>query len=270
MNRNRYLYNMVWIIFCHLWVATGSIADENRVLVPDFISTPSPGHFAGISSPLQSLTEARKSAISDVARQILHEIGGQYDHSFISRAFGNAHDPKRFVDDQLRIKSAGLIQGLEQNIVRHKWVRDFSGRYTCFVLARYPADLIREMRRLSKGSKVIATLSQTRDGKMAFKLTETNGVTVVMTSATIQVHKNNRFAKTISFFIWPVPEGSENKRSVSFIPVQICGNSTTIQLTMDSSKKELTDYFLGAKIKRSVMFKGIDEIGRSVQTSLVF
>ena len=239
-------------------------------MVPDFISSPPPGHFAGISSPLQSLTEARKSALSDVARQILHEIGGQYDHSFISRAFGNVHDPKRFVDDQLRIKSAGLIQGLEQNIVRHKWNKDYSGRYTCFVLARYPANLIREMRRLSKGSKVIATLSQTRDGKMAFKLSEINGVAAVMTSATIQVHKSNRFAKAISFFIWPVSEGSKNKKSVSFVPVQICGNSATIRLTMDSIKKALADYFLGAKVKHSVMFKGIDEIGRSLQTSVTF
>ena len=270
MNRNCYLYYMVWAIFCHLWIATGSIADENRVLVPGFISSPPPGHFAGISSPLKSLTEARKSALSDVARQILHEIGGQYDHSFISRAFGNAHDPKRFVYDQLRIKSAGLIQGLKQNIVQHKWVRDFSGQYTCFVLARYPANLIREMRRLSKGSKVIATLSQTRDGKMAFKLSEINGVAAVMTSATIQVHKDNRFAKAISFFIWPVPEGSKNKKSVSFVPVQLCDNSATIQLTMDSIKKELTDYFLGARIKHSVTFKGIDEIGRPVQTNVVF
>ena len=107
---------MICAIFCLLWIATGSIADENRVLVPDFITSPIPGHFAGISLPFQSLTEARKSALSDVARHILHEIGGQYDHSFFSRVYGNAHDPKRFVDDQLRIKSAGLIQGLEQNI----------------------------------------------------------------------------------------------------------------------------------------------------------
>jgi len=222
MNRNCYLYYIVWAIFCHLWIATGSIADENRVLVPGFISSPPPGHFAGISSPLKSLTEARKSALSDVARQILHEIGGQYDHSFISRAFGNAHDPKRFVDDQLRIKSAGLIQGLEQNIVRHKWVQDYSGQYTCFVLARYPANLIREMRRLSRGARVLATVLETKGGQIAFKLTEINGVSVVMTSATIQVQKDNRFAKTISFFIWPVPEGSKNKCAIccSFVPNQ--------------------------------------------------
>ena len=105
---------------------------------------------------------------------------------------------------------------------------------------------------------------------MNFKLTETNGVSVVMTSATIQVQKDNRFAKAISFFIWPVPEGSKNKKSISFDPVQICGNSATIQLTMESIKKDLTDYFLGAKVKHSVMFKGIDEIGRPVQTNVVF
>ena len=266
----RKAYFIVCVAFCHLLIVTGSIAEENRVLVPDFISSPPPGHFAGISSPLQSLAEARKSALSDIARQILHEIGGQYDHSFISRTFGNAHDPKRFVDDQLRIKSAGLIQGLEQNIVRHKWIRDFSGQYTCYVLARYPANLIKEMRRLSKGAKVFATALEPKNGRMNFKLAEINGVSVVMTSATIQIHKDNRFAKAISFFIWPVPEGSKNKKSVSFVPVQICGNSTKIQLTMNSIKKNLTDYFLGSRIQHSIIFEGIDEIGRSVQTSVVF
>jgi hypothetical protein len=91
-----------------------------------------------------------------------------------------------------------------------------------------------------------------------------------MSSVTIQVRKDNRFAKAISFFIWPVPEGSKNKKSVPFSPVRLCNNSATIQLTMASIKKELNDYFLGARVRCSVMFKGIDEIGRPVQTSVVF
>jgi hypothetical protein len=198
------------------------------------------------------------------------QIGGQYDHSFITRAFGNAHEPKRFVDHQLRIKSAGIIQGLEQNIVRSKWDRDYSGKYTCFVLANYPTNLIKEMRRLSSGTKIIVTALEYRNGKMVFKLSEINGVSVLMTSATINVQKDNRFAKTISFFIWPVPDRSEKKRSVSFTPVQICGNSATIQLAMNSIKKGLTDYILGSRVKHMVMFIGIDEIGRPVQTSVVF
>ena len=266
----RKLYYIVWAVFCHLLIGTGSIADENRVLVPDFISSPPPGHYAGISSPLQSLAEARKSALSDVARRILHDIGGQYDHNFVSRVFGNPHDPQKFVNDQLRIKSAGIIRDLEQNIVRHKWIRDFSGKYICFVLARYPTNLVKEMRRLSRGARVLVTVLKTKNGRMNFKLTETNEVSVVISSATIHIQKEYRFAKTISFFIWPVPEGTANKKSVSFVPVEICGNSATIQLTVYSIKKILTDHLLGARTKHSIIFKGIDEIGRPVQTSIVF
>ena len=266
----RKLYYMVWAVFIHILIVTGSIAGENRVLVPDFISSPPLGHYTGISLPSHSLAEARKSALSDVVRHILHEIGGQYDHIFISRAFGNAHDPKRYVDDRLRIKSAGLIRNLEQNIVKNTWVQDFSGKYTCFVLAQYPANLIREMRRLSKSARVLATVLEIKGGQIAFRLTEINGVSVLMKSATIHVQKENRFAKTISFFIWPVPEGTENQNSVSFDPVQICGNSATIRLTENSIKKDLYDHFLGTKVKRTIMFEGIDEIGRLVQTSTVF
>lgn len=266
----RKFHYMIWAVFCHLWIVTGSIAGENRILVPDFISSPPPRHFAGISLPMETLAEARKSALSDVARQILHEIGGQYDHIFISRSFGNPHDPKKFVDDQLRIKSTGLIRDLEQYIVRHNWSQDVSGKYTCFMLARYPTNMIREMRRLSNGARVLATVLEPKSGRVNFKLTETNGVSVVMSSATIRVQKEYRFAKTISFYIWPVPEGSKNTKSISFTPIQICSNSVTIQLKMDSIKKDLTDYFLGAKVKHTVMFVGIDEIGRPVQTSTVF
>jgi len=126
------------------------------------------------------------------------------------------------------------------------------------------------MRRLSRGAEVLVTVLESKTGQMAFKLTEINGVTVVMTSVTIQVQKDNRFAKTISFFIWPVPEGSKNKKSVSFSPVRLCSNFATIQLRMESIKKDLTDYFLGTKVKHTVMFVGIDEIGRSVRASTVF
>ena len=59
--------------------------------VPAFLVNVPEGHFAGVSEPCKSLAEARKSAIYDVARQVLGSIGGRYDHRFV---FDSSGDPK--------------------------------------------------------------------------------------------------------------------------------------------------------------------------------
>lgn len=246
------------------------MASAKQLFVPAFVKSAPQDCFVGISPPMPSLSVARTAAVADAARKILRDIGGHYNYGYIDRTSGNVHNPHRTVIDQLSVQSSGFIQDLEKHIVQTQWIRDSSNGYVCFVLVRYPDGLIKKMVRLSRGAKIHAAVLHRHNSKMVFMLSEINGVSVVMTSATIQIHKLNRFAKVISFYIWQVPEGTKNIKSVSFPPVWLCRNSTTIQLKLDLLKKELNDYFLGAKLEHSVMFEGIDEIGRPVRTSVSF
>ena len=50
--------------------------------VPLFVTSVPSGHFAGVSAPMPSLTEARRGAVGDVVRQVLGAIGVQYDHQY--------------------------------------------------------------------------------------------------------------------------------------------------------------------------------------------
>ena len=58
-------------------------AYSDLLQVPSFLSTTPEGHFAGVSSPCPDLSEARKSAILDVVRQVLGSIGAS--HGYVSK-----------------------------------------------------------------------------------------------------------------------------------------------------------------------------------------
>ena len=103
-----------------------------------------------------------------------------------------------------------------------------------------------------------------------FRLSEVNGVGVVITSADVTIRKRNRFAKAISYYVVHVPQGSEARFSVPLEPVRICGDSRTVRLDMERFEKGLGDYLLGAKLSKTVTLKGFDEIGRNVSVKVVF
>ena len=122
------------------------------------------------------------------------------------------------------------------------------------------------MRRLSKGAKVIATVVSKNDKYAELKVSEVNGVSVIISSAEVTVTKKNRFAKAITLFFWRVPSGLEYKISIPITPLKLCGNSSQIRLPLDKSRKNFGDYFLGAELKRIAVLTGHDEIGRLIRT----
>ena len=83
------------------------------------------------------------------------------------------------------------------------------------------------------------------------------------------VRKKSRFAKWVSYYVMHVPKGSESRFDVAFDPVRICVDSRAVVLDMKRSEKGL-DYLLGAKVSKSVILKGFDEIGRKVSVGVVF
>lgn len=66
---------------------------------------------------------------------------------------------------------------------------------------------------------------------------ETNGVSVVMSSADVKINKRYRFSKFISFCVWHVPEGSVHTVSVALDPVKICGGSRKVRLPDSKQSK---------------------------------
>jgi hypothetical protein len=239
--------------------------------IPAYVKSPPEGHFTGISAPMNSMSEARQSAVSDAIRQVLRAVGTNYRHEYLDITYGNPHDgPQRCVNNRLVGISHGVIHGIEQNIVQSDWVRDESGQYVCFILVKYPDRLIREMRRLSNGAKVLAAVAFSEKYGIEFTLTEVNGVSVVFSSANMLFTKNNRLSKAISFFVWPVPESAESQRTISFKPVRLQGSSSKIILPIEGTNRDLKDYLLGAEVTRTIEFHGIDEIGRPVTAVAAF
>ena len=220
---------------------------------------------------MASTAEARRSAVSDAIRQVLRTVGTNYRHKYLDITYGNPHDgPQRYVNDRLVGISHGVIHGIEQNIVRSDWVKDESGQYVCFILVRYPGRLIKEMRRLSNGARVLAAVTESESCNTEFTLTELNGVSVVFSSAKMILSKNNRFSKAISFFVWPVPESAESQKTITFRPVRIQGSSRKIILPIEGLDRDIKDCLLGAEVTRSIEFHGIDEIGRPVTAAAQF
>jgi hypothetical protein len=226
-----------------------ALAFQQKFDAPDFFLRVPKGHFTGVSSPMPSLAQARKAAISDVVRQILRSIDVKYEHYYVDRASGKVlgKGVKRIVDDRLSGFSKGIVLRVEQNIVNKQWHRDEFGKYVYFVLVRYPEKMIAEMRRLSRGAKiVVAALFDEGDNEIRLQVSEVNGVAVTITSADIKICKTNRFSKAISLFVWKVPSVIEHKSLISIDPVMVCGNSANIPLPTSVIRKSLTDYLLGA------------------------
>jgi hypothetical protein len=228
------------------------------------------GHFVGVSATCPNLSEARKSAILDVVCQVLGSMGASYGYMAKHHVKGDVRGERlqRNIEETLTGTAKGIVLGVEQNIVKSSWSKDVSGNFVYFVLVRYPQKMVAEMRRLSKGARLIASVAHFADSKIIFKVSEVIGVAVVLTSADISVTKTYRFSKAISLFVWKVPSKAKHRHSIPIDPVKICRNSANIQLPVSKHRKMATDYLLGAHLELNAILNGYDEIGRPVSLKI--
>ena len=245
-------------------------SNANGLKVPSYLTDVPPEHFTGVSKPSNSIAEARRSAMDDVIRQVLGAIEVHYNYRYFDRVFGNVQNPQRFIDDKLTGNANGIVLDVERSIVKSSWLTDAPGKYIYFVLIYYPEEKILEMRKLSKGAKVIATVVSKNDNYAELKVSEVNGVSVVISSAEVTVTKKNRFAKVITLFLWKVPSRIKHTTSISVDPVEVCSNSANIQLLINNFGKSLIDYLLGAKFERIAILTGYDEIDRPITVKAEF
>lgn len=217
-----------------------------------------------VMSPAYNVTEARNSAIDNAARQILSAVNVEYTHHYLDRIYGNVRNPKRSIEDQLSKVAKGVVLGVERRIVKSAWSREASRRYVYFILVQYPDRLVSEMRRLSKGAKVVCQLLSTGKGQIEIRLSEVNGVAVTLSSMDITIRKVNRYAGFISYYIMKVPKGSVARFSQAIAPVRVCRSSTTVTVKLPGQEIQLSDYLLGADLDVQGIIRGNDEIGRAV------
>lgn len=258
---------IIILLFVFLWGAPGY---GGSLQVPSFVTLVPAEHFAGVSAPCKSLSEARKSAVDDVVRQILSSVNIRYDHRYLDRVSGSVRNPKRHVDDRLFKVAKGVVLGVERNIVKSSISKDASGRHVYFILVRYSDKLIAEMRRLSKGAKVMASVVGYSGNDLILDVVEVNGVEVVISSADITITKVNRYAGFISYYIMKVPKGSQGGFTRAIGPVRVCGGSSKVRLRVSGKGKKIVDHILGAEIDVVAVLKGHDEIGRVVTARVGF
>lgn len=237
---------------------------EYKLQVPLFLANIPRGHFAGISIPCNTLSDARKSSIDDAARQILSAVSAEYTYQYLDRVSGSVRNPSRQVDDRLSKVAKGIVLGVEQGVVKSSWSKDASGRYVYFILVMYPDKKISEMRRLSRGAKIIGTVVQNGNGGAEVCVTEVNGVAATLSSIDVNIRKVNRYAGFISHYIWKVPTGTEATFSQAIAPLIVCGSSSNIRFRLPGNEKQFSDYLLGADPDVKAIIKGTDEIGREV------
>jgi hypothetical protein len=271
---------IVWGLFGH--VAGGSeqaptirqpkpqAAIVHELKVPSFVTSIPAGHYAGVSAPCRTLSDARNSAIDNAARQILSAVNATYAHQYLDHVSGSVRNPKRSVDDQLSKVAKGIVLGVERGIVKSSWSQDSAGRYIYFILVRYPDKLVSEMRRLSKGAKVVCQLVRAGNNEIELRLSEVNGVSVTLSHVDITVRKVNRHAGFISYYIMKVPKDSQASYSKAIHPVRICDESRKIRLELKRSEKQMADYLLGSESSAEAVIRGHDEIGRVVTAKVGF
>jgi hypothetical protein len=244
--------------------------NANVLKVPSYLTDVPPGHFAGVSTASNSLAEARKYVISDIVRQILGAINMNYSHHYVDEVSGNVRNPQRVIDDKLSGNAQGVVLDVERNIVKSSWLIDTYGNHVYFALVYYPEEKIQKMRRLSKGAKVIATAVSGYGNYVELKISEVNGVSVVISSADLRILQTNKFANVITLFLWKVPPIVEHTASISIDPIKVRGNSATIQLPVNNFGKSLLDYLLGSKLRKIAVLTGCDEIGRPITVKVEF
>jgi len=242
----------------------------NAFEVPDFINSVPSGYYAGVSALCTDLQKARLSAISDVVRQILGSINAEYEHSYINKVSGNPNNPQRLIQDDLFKIASGVVLDIDRNIIKASHSLDSYNKYVCFILVRYSDSKIIEMRRLSNGANIVASVLSESKGILRVNVAETNGVSAILSSADIHIFKKNQFAKFINFCIWRVPYGSKKSFCTAINPVKISGSSSIVILNLSQSQKDWKDYLLGAKSNYKIKIKGFDEMGRPVSATIEF
>lgn len=221
-------------------------------------------HFLGVSRPCATIVDARNEAFYDVAKQIIRTIGGLYSVKFKSQFTLDGDSYHRRVSDIFNYQASGFLSEIERNIVESRYTK--TGRGVVYeMLVHVPKRLLVELRRLSRGAKVLVrSVDDT-----VYEVREVNGVTVVLTEAVYSVVETHRFAKIIDYYVMKVPLGDSRKFTKPLAePVHLKNRSVKTIKLMVPTRNIVADVLFGTKRTTKITLIGTDEVGRTVQVRI--
>jgi hypothetical protein len=170
---------------------------------PQWISRIPEGCFVGISNPCQSIEAARQQAMHSALSQILQAMGANYELEHETVLSGNLHRSHHELRERLSYSSQWFLRSVQQNI-RKSHIQETPAGHVCSLLIEFPEDKIQELRRLSIGPKLGATVMRSGPDGMLIEVRENNGVVATLTGYRLEITTENRYAGVITLFAWKV------------------------------------------------------------------
>ena len=150
------------------------------VRIPDWVNRVPKDGFVGISDFCTSIEEARQQALHSASAQIIQNMGAEYTLSHESSVSGDARTAHHELKERLAFTAKWFVSSVNENILESD-IQETKGKYVCFVLVRYPPNLIDKLRRLTIGAKVGARIVSMENGCMNVEVRENNGVEIILT-----------------------------------------------------------------------------------------
>jgi len=222
------------------------------------------GCFVGISNHCESIEAARQQALHSALSQILQAMGADYELNHESVLSGNLHCSHHELKERLSYSSNWFLRSVQQNI-RKSHIQHTPEGYTCYLLIHFPEDRIKELRRLSMGPKLGATVRRSGKEGISIEVRENNGVVANLTGYKLEITTENRHADVITLFAWKVQKIAYMEiDGVLDRKIIVKGNSQEFLIPMPVTGATLKDLILGSETRIAINLMGYDELGREL------
>jgi len=234
------------------------------VRIPDWVNRVPKDGFVGISGFCTSIEEARQQALHSAISQIVQNMGAEYTLSHESRVSGDARSANYELRERLVYTARWFIRSVNENILESE-IQETKGKYVCFVLVRYPPDMIEKLRKLTIGAKAGARIVSRETDRVHVEVRENNGVEVILTEYDIKLATTNRHADIITMFFMKVSKATSHTAQCVFQKkVSVKDNARTLLIGYPASVPDLKSFILGSETDIKIVLHGYDEIGRPV------
>ena len=112
---------------------------------PSFIEQVPPGHYLGISIECQQLAEAKEDSMQNVIKQILQQIGAEYNLEFEKKTYAEDNQVGVNMYDKFAYNTAGILADIE---VKDSYYEKNNEKYVFYTLFYFPQAKIIQARRL--------------------------------------------------------------------------------------------------------------------------
>jgi hypothetical protein len=191
-------------------------------------------------------------------------MGAEYSLSHQSTLTANPRHAHYELKEHLAYTARWFVSSVNENI-RESDIQETKGKYVCFVLVRYPPDMMEKLRKLTIGAKAGARIVSMENGRVNVEVRENNGVEVILTEYQVKLATTNRRADIITMFFMKVPRSSlHTAQGMIEKKVSVKDNARTLSIHYPAFVPDLKSFILGSETEIRIVLHGYDEIGRPV------